>query len=561
MIEYVSGDEAEIGTVVEVQATPETGYEIQDLSVNGETILDSYSFLVEEAIEYTISAQFRQIVTEAQSGSIHFSGIGNNAFDLTLSNLVLENVDVSSVSSTGLYRDGDLPTDCFRMATSSNAGSVTFRFPSDLTVQEVTLDYEPYHSDTPSVQVSIDGDSLTQGESDKTYSFGGQKTEMLKIDVPKKQRIILSGIDIQFVDVPVVPVPATISVEQEGPGNVSIAPSSDWMVGDEIVVTATPEEGYYLSNMTLNGDRGSYVSNGTYSFEIEQETNVLNVTFRERGTSSDDYSYLYANEVFFPDRGNQSVDIDQYYEPIRGLSGLALKEGLHDIIDDHEAFSYDSANDSLPVIDVDPFDSSKVRFIYESEPRSNRESFNKEHTWAKSHGDFGERKPMGSDLHNLRMCFNNLNSTRGNHDFKTVAHSTETSILGYDWARDDMEGNYVGGGGFEPQDEWKGDVARIIFYMATRYDGGSGEVDLEVSGDIDTSRYYDFTSGADGLHGNFGDLYEWATSGIDPVDDYEVHRNNLCDQLYQHNRNPFIDHPEFLIMIYDKAYDGPGALN
>ena len=44
------------------------------------------------------------------------------------------------------------------------------------------------------------------------------------------------------------------------------------------------------------------------------------------------------------------------------------------------------------------------------------------------------------------------------------------------------------------------------------------------------------------------------------VSDYEVNRNNLVDQLYQHNRNPFIDHPEFIVMIYDKTYDGPGAL-
>ena len=87
-----------------------------------------------------------------------------------------------------------------------------------------------------------------------------------------------------------------------------------------------------------------------------------------------------------------------------------------------------------------------------------------------------------------------------------------------------------------------------------------GEIDLEVDGTIDQNNFYDFTARADGLHGNFEDLYEWATSGIDPISDYEMHRNNEIDQNYQRNRNPFIDHPEFIIMIYDKNYNGPGAL-
>jgi endonuclease I len=39
-----------------------------------------------------------------------------------------------------------------------------------------------------------------------------------------------------------------------------------------------------------------------------------------------------------------------------------------------------------------------------------------------------------------------------------------------------------------------------------------------------------------------------------------MNRNNLIDQKYQHNRNPYIDHPEFLEMIYSKDYTGPGAL-
>ena len=96
--------------------------------------------------------------------------------------------------------------------------------------------------------------------------------------------------------------------------------------------------------------------------------------------------------------------------------------------------------------------------------------------------------------------------------------------------------------------------------MATRYENSEGYPDLEVESPTNTTKYNDFSSGAKGVHGDFDDLYKWATSGIDPVDNYEVNRNNIIYEDYQHNRNPFIDHPEFIIMIYDKEYNGPGAL-
>ena len=62
--------------------------------------------------------------------------------------------------------------------------------------------------------------------------------------------------------------------------------------------------------------------------------------------------------------------------------------------------------------------------------------------------------------------------------------------------------------------------------------------------------------------GDFDVLYRWATdASIDPINKFEMVRNNKVDISWQHNRNPFVDHPEFIQMIYDKNYSGPGALN
>ena len=241
---------------------------------------------------------------------------------------------------------------------------------------------------------------------------------------------------------------------------------------------------------------------------------------------------------------------EDYYKSCYGKKGEDLKKALHDIIKGHTWYDYNSTlNGYLKDIDKDPHDSSKLYFIYTG-ATSIGTSFNKEHVWAKSHGAFEDKNPMDGDLHNLHPCNSNLNSTRGNLDFAEGG----TVISGYNG-----NNKRVNGVSFEPSDFSKGDTARTIFYMAVRYEGDGSEKDLELESPL-SSNYYDFSSGADGVHGDFDDLYKWATSGQDPVDDYEVSRNNKIYESYQHNRNPFIDHPEFIQMIYDKNYNGPGAL-
>ena len=271
-------------------------------------------------------------------------------------------------------------------------------------------------------------------------------------------------------------------------------------------------------------------------------------------TENPDYSYLMANNRIKPTRD------ETYYASCKGLKGEDLKRALHNIIKGHTTYTYNSTlNSYMKKTDADPDKPGNIILTYQGSVPSST-SFNKEHTWAKSHGNFGETRGIGSDLHNLRPCNANLNSTRGSLDFGTVSsHVSTNNISKFSWATSDMSNNFINGTYFEPKDEFKGDIARMIFYMATRYES-EDNYDLEVGGQIDSTRYRSFVSGATGKHGNFNDLYKWATSGQDPVSNFEVNRNNVIDSEYQHNRNPFIDHPEFIIMIYDTTYNGPGAL-
>lgn len=230
-----------------------------------------------------------------------------------------------------------------------------------------------------------------------------------------------------------------------------------------------------------------------------------------------------------------------YYTNAEGLSGDALKSALNDIIDGHTERTYDQAKYDLRVTDEDPNNSDNVICLYtgwsyaKSAWNSGSEGWNREHVWSKSHGDFGTTPPAGTDLHHLRPADISVNSTKNNRDFD---YGTEAVIDG-----SGETGCYYATDVWEPRDSEKGDVARMIFYMATRYEGENGEVDLEL-----VDYVYSDEGTKQPFYGKLSTLLEWHS--LDPVDAWEINRNNIIYTDYQHNRNPYIDHPEYVDLIW-----------
>jgi len=234
----------------------------------------------------------------------------------------------------------------------------------------------------------------------------------------------------------------------------------------------------------------------------------------------------------------QSTD---YYESIQQLSGTALEDALHDIIKNHNEFSYSSAKQILKDSDQDPNNNGNILLVYtgnsinKSDFASNMEPdfWNREHVWAKSHGDFQNYGDMGaySDAHDLKPCDASVNSARGYKDFDNggTQHSEATEC-------------FYTTNTWEPRDDVKGDIARIIFYMDIRYSGDEGEPNLNV---------VDFTSTFPNAQmGKLSTLLEW--NNQDPVDAFERRRNDVIFN-WQNNRNPFIDYPELANLIWDEA--------
>jgi endonuclease I len=227
---------------------------------------------------------------------------------------------------------------------------------------------------------------------------------------------------------------------------------------------------------------------------------------------------------------------DSYYSSALGKTGNSLRTALHQIISTGVTkLTYDQVWDALKVTDQDPNNSANVILLYSGISRSKTlngaaaDDWNREHVWAKSHGDFGTATGPGTDLHHLRPEDVTVNSDRGNKDFDAGGSAVS-----------EAPGNYTDADSWEPRNAVKGDVARMIFYMAIRYEGDDGFPDLEVNDSV--------SNGTAPRIGRLSVLRQWNSQ--DPPDSFEKHRNDVIYGSFQHNRNPFVDHPEWVASIF-----------
>lgn len=199
----------------------------------------------------------------------------------------------------------------------------------------------------------------------------------------------------------------------------------------------------------------------------------------------------------------------------------------------------------------------------------------REHIWPKGHG-FGEDsaaekggKVPGArgDLHHLVAADSYVNSSTHNYySYGFVDPAERDDDAGAKFLIDGktvVAGNYRGtsqtlGSGivFEPQDSEKGDIARACFYMAARYNNlsgddpniDSGNPNLTLIDEVSPKETVVSTASKAVGYGLLSDLLAWHK--LDPVDEYEIHRNDLIYRNFDKNRNPFIDFPEWVDAIW-----------
>jgi endonuclease I len=259
-----------------------------------------------------------------------------------------------------------------------------------------------------------------------------------------------------------------------------------------------------------------------------------------------------------------------YYNTATG-TGYTLKTQLHNIIDDHtdqgygglyvtyttsdKDFYYENNGTLLDMYSENPNGADAYEYQYGSAQQddgsggtSEGQKFNREHIIPQSY--FDSQTPMYSDAHFVVPSDKYVNGQRGNFPFSKVGTATLTTTNGSKKGSNLNSGYSAGYSGtvFEPIDEFKGDIARMFFYFTTRYEGQLAEFynSANVSS-TQTKAMFDGTEGHAFSATFLNVLHTW--HNMDPVSQREIDRNNAIYNR-QGNRNPYIDHPEFVAAVW-----------
>jgi endonuclease I len=257
-----------------------------------------------------------------------------------------------------------------------------------------------------------------------------------------------------------------------------------------------------------------------------------------------------------------------YYQTAQGLSDYNLKTALCKIIRGHkrltytpglwEAYQYtDTRPETGRIWDI----YSATNFIYGSFANGGDQCYttgvegfcyNREHSFPKSwwNSTGSVTDTAFTDIMHIYPADSWVNSLRNNNPYAEVGTYTKISANGSKVGASVTEG-YTGTA-FEPIDEYKGDLARTYFYMATRYQG-------TIAGWVNSSGVR-----AVFLNGTSNQVYaDWFLQMLlrwhrnDPVSQKETDRNNAIYTLYQNNRNPYIDFPELVEYIWGNKQGEP----
>ena len=249
-----------------------------------------------------------------------------------------------------------------------------------------------------------------------------------------------------------------------------------------------------------------------------------------------------------------AVEPTGYYNAAVGKTDAALKTQLFTIISAGTAnVGYDGLYNVYPTSDLTA--DGKVWDMYSTCTWTHGvakcgnysnvcDCYNREHSIPQSF--FNEQSPMVSDAHHIYPTDGKVNGQRSNYPHGEC--SGGTTLPGGKGRLGSSTFAEYSGTVFEPDDEYKGDFARTYFYFTTRY--------------MNTT----VTTGGGVFGSTFGALNSWCInlylkwSRQDPVSKKEIDRNNAV-AVFQHNRNPYIDHPELVEYIWGTHKGEPWSLS
>ena len=266
-----------------------------------------------------------------------------------------------------------------------------------------------------------------------------------------------------------------------------------------------------------------------------------------------------------------------YYDSVNTTSGATLRATLHPVIDDHTRFPYTSTSTDtwniLEAADEDPGNPSNVLDVYKNASYAKvgggNTNYNREHTWPNSYGypNDGSTNYPYTDCHALFISDDSYNSSRSNKPYRFCSALCSEQITLLTNGQGGGSGVYPGNsnwtegsfttGTWETWIGRRGDVARALFYLDVRYEGGTHGITGAAEPDMiltDTESLIAASNTGSNesvaYMGMLTVLLQWHQQ--DPVDAKERYRNDVVFS-YQGNRNPFIDHPEWVECIWNNV--------
>jgi len=379
-------------------------------------------------------------------------------------------------------------------------------------------------------------------------------------------------------------VPAALAVNQPPvvlsttpmDGANDFPPTADIVVLFSEAVTLAPGA-FSLSCDVSTGIFLGHANSGT-SFSIDTGTSLVAedacvFTIQAMGVQDNEGANMVADVVVsFQVRSSST---GAYYAQVNTSSPEQLRCSLHQIIRGHTEYPY--GWNQLELADEDPLDSGRILDIYRNcsyakGPTGDRVGasgpgatcgalsgvrYNREHVWPRSLGFNNTGLAAHNDLHMLHLSDEVFNANRGNKPYdycppangcvedRTIAYAGQGGGNGTypglsNWGHT-FDGNT---GSYEVWTKLRGNMARALFYMAIRYEGGDNLPDLELT-DNRSLIVVTPSSAPKAYMGILTTLLEWHLQ--DPVDARELERNEVIFG-FQGNRNPFVDHPEWASM-------------
>lgn len=250
------------------------------------------------------------------------------------------------------------------------------------------------------------------------------------------------------------------------------------------------------------------------------------------------YNFLFVFALFANCANLCAQAPNGYYNGIDGRSGGELKAALCNAIAKHRVFSYSDLWETYEVTDVVPGTKDQVLEYYSDKVvyyTSRGTQINREHTVPQSWWGGGNICDAYTDLFNVLPANSSANGAKSNYPMGEVTGTArfDNGVIKVGPSNNSGGSDVV----FEPADRYKGDFARIYFYVATCYASAP------------------WNDGAYSMSKQEPTLKNWTISTLlkwnadDPVDEQEMKRNEACFFL-QKNRNPFVDYPQLAEYIW-----------